>query len=241
VLTDHRGVVALRNVLPAALTDQPVWAMQAIDPRHPSWRSSSIEEIASACLETMRRTWPCGPYRLGGHSLGGLVAFEMALRFEQAGERVDRLVLFDTVAPAAFRWRGRIARRRRIMRDEPPLRRLRAYSGLARYAAENAWSLARGMPPPPREWPRGFDDPFDRAGADRLMRRYRPQRLAGRVVILSTSLSVAETGAPDLGWRTHVRGPITVRPVPGDHTTMFTEPYVRALASELAEELGHDQ
>ena len=40
VFTDHRGVISLRNLLPAMLSDQPVFAMQAIDPATHAWRRS---------------------------------------------------------------------------------------------------------------------------------------------------------------------------------------------------------
>ncbi len=237
VLTDHRGIIALRNVLPATLTDQPVWAMQAIDPSQTSWRSSSIEQIASACLAAVRQSWPDGPYRLGGHSMGGLVAFEMAVRLEQDGAEIDRLVLLDTIPPGAFRWTGRIERRLRLTRGEPALHRLQTLLGMARMGLEDAWSLARGGPPL-REWPRGFEDPFDRAGAGRVMRRYHPRQLTGELVMLSTERSEIDTGTADLGWRRHAAGPVTVRRVPGDHTTMFAQPHIRALANTLAEELA---
>src|SRR5204862_1086123 len=78
VLTDQRGVMGLRNVLPAMLSDQPVYAMQASEPAVPSWRRSSIEQIAAGCLRALRSGYPRGPYRLGGRSLGGLVACGMA-------------------------------------------------------------------------------------------------------------------------------------------------------------------
>ena len=61
VLTDHRGVVGLRNLLPARLRDQPVYAMQAIDPALPSWRKSSVEQIAAACLRALAREPPPRP------------------------------------------------------------------------------------------------------------------------------------------------------------------------------------
>jgi amino acid adenylation domain-containing protein len=40
-----------------------------------------------------------GPYLLAGWSMGGLVAYEMALRMAAAGGRVDRVILIDTVVP----------------------------------------------------------------------------------------------------------------------------------------------
>ena len=41
------------------------------------------------------------PYMLGGHSLGGWVAFEMALQLEARGHKVGAVVVLDTPAPEA--------------------------------------------------------------------------------------------------------------------------------------------
>ncbi len=235
VLTDHRGVIGLRNLLPAMLSDQPVYAMQAIDPALPSWRSSSIEQIAATCLRALRSRCPRGPYRLGGHSLGGLVAFEMACSLMRAGERVELLILLDTLAPQAFRWRGRIAARDRMLSGESLLRRVRGQAHLARGAIMEAAALARGERLQ-RSWPRGFDDPWDQAGASRIMRRYHPGKLSAPVTILHTATSTLMCG-PELGWRGHVSDPVVIRSIPGKHQSIFTEPDVHTLAAMLADEL----
>jgi amino acid adenylation domain-containing protein len=235
VLTDHRGLIGLRNLLPAMLSDQPVYAMQAIDPANPSWRSSSVEQIAGACLRALRAHHPQGPYRLGGHSLGGLVAFEMACVLVRDGEPVDLLMLLDTLAPEAFRWRGRVASRDRLLDGESLLRRARGQAHLARGAILEAAALARGERRQ-RSWPRGFDDPWDQAGAGRIMRRYHPRKLSAPVTVLHTPFST-RLHRQDLGWRRHVAGTLTTRPIPGDHQLILTEPYVYPLASLLADEL----
>jgi amino acid adenylation domain-containing protein len=130
VLTDHRGVVGLRNLLPAMLSDQPVYALQAIDPAAPSWRSSSVEQIAQACLDAVRSRYPEGPYRLGGHSLGGLVAFDMARRLIEDGERVQLLMLLDTLAPETLlAWADR---RPRPHVERPVARATRPRTGASR-------------------------------------------------------------------------------------------------------------
>jgi thioesterase domain-containing protein len=56
---------------------------------------ASIEGMAADHLATVRALQPQGPYLLGGHCNGGLIAFEMARRLLAAGERVDLLALLD--------------------------------------------------------------------------------------------------------------------------------------------------
>jgi amino acid adenylation domain-containing protein len=242
VLTDQRGVMGLRNALPAMLSDQPVYAMQAIDPAVPSWRSSSVEQIAAACLRAVRARYPTGPYRLGGHSLGGLVAFEMACSLIRTGACVELLILLDTLAPEVVRWRGRVAARDRILRTDSLVRRARGQANLVRGAITNTAALARGERLL-RSWPRGFDDPWDQAGAHRITRRYRPRKLTAPVTVLHTALSQTLVGGPELGWNRHVVGQVATRSIPGDHLSIFNRSDVYALAVVLAgelDQLGND-
>ena len=202
VLTDQRGVVGLRNVLPTMLTDQPVYAMQAIDPAVQSWRGSSVQQIASACLRSVRALDPEGPYRLGGHSLGGLVAFEMACTLLREGARVEVVVLMDTVAPEGFRWLGRIVARDRVVRNESLARRVETQADLVRNVLRLGVSLIRGRRAL-QSWPRGFDDPWDQAGALQIMRRYHPSRLTAPVTVLHTSYTeILMGGSSSDGLRT---------------------------------------
>jgi thioesterase domain-containing protein len=55
----------------------------------------SIGELARICLEQIRAVQPAGPYHLLGWSFGGLVAHEMAVQLQAAGEQVAALVLLD--------------------------------------------------------------------------------------------------------------------------------------------------
>jgi amino acid adenylation domain-containing protein len=56
---------------------------------------TTIEAMASHYVCAIREAQPTGPYRLGGHSLGGQVAQEMARQMEMAGEEVDFLAVVD--------------------------------------------------------------------------------------------------------------------------------------------------
>ena len=52
----------------------------------------NIESFAQHYIGQMRSVRPLGPYRLFGHSLGGLIAYEMARKLAEAGETVEFLV-----------------------------------------------------------------------------------------------------------------------------------------------------
>ncbi|MFI9119746.1 amino acid adenylation domain-containing protein [Streptomyces bikiniensis] len=75
--------------------EQPLYALQARALGDPGHRPGSVEEMADAYLERIRRIQPWGPYRLLGWSFGGLVAHTMAVRLREAGESVELLALMD--------------------------------------------------------------------------------------------------------------------------------------------------
>ncbi len=50
-----------------------------------------VEDMAADHIESMRAVQPRGPYLLGGHCIGAMVALEMALQLQRRGERVALL------------------------------------------------------------------------------------------------------------------------------------------------------
>jgi amino acid adenylation domain-containing protein len=60
-----------------------------------------IEDLASGYVEHLRRLQPRGPYLLGGWSMGGIIALEMARRLQSEGEDVALVALLDAWAKPA--------------------------------------------------------------------------------------------------------------------------------------------
>ncbi len=78
--------------------DQPFYAVHPhglIDPAVPD----SIEAMAAERLPAVRAVRPRGPYVLGGHCAGGMVALEIARQLMREGEEVCCVLMIDTVAP----------------------------------------------------------------------------------------------------------------------------------------------
>jgi thioesterase domain-containing protein/acyl carrier protein len=79
----------------------PVYAFQArgFDGRAEPF--GSMEEMAAAYVAAVREVDPHGPYVLGGYSLGGTVALEMAHQLAREGLEVSHLILLDAYAPGS--------------------------------------------------------------------------------------------------------------------------------------------
>jgi thioesterase domain-containing protein len=61
--------------------------------------ATTIEALAVQYVQRLRQVQPSGPYTLTGYSFGAAVAFAMARALEDAGERVETLVLLDPPPP----------------------------------------------------------------------------------------------------------------------------------------------
>src|SRR5262249_59782254 len=66
-------------------------------------RFGSVEQTAQANIAALKTVQPSGPYRLVGHSYGGVVAYEMARILLEQGEEISSLTLVDSLAPSVMR------------------------------------------------------------------------------------------------------------------------------------------
>lgn len=83
----------LRSLARAQDTGRPFYGIQAHGLNDGESAHPAIAEMAAADLEEIRRVQPTGPYTLHGYSFGARLAFEAAWQLEQAGERVEQLLL----------------------------------------------------------------------------------------------------------------------------------------------------
>jgi thioesterase domain-containing protein len=60
---------------------------------------TTMEELAQSYMAALRGVKRSGPYRLGGYSFGGTLAFEIAIRLEDAGETVSQVIMLDSPPP----------------------------------------------------------------------------------------------------------------------------------------------
>ena len=86
--------------LKSALGERPLYGLLSVgfDGEHKPL--ATIEEMAEQYLGKVR-SLHAGPYCLGGYSVGGLVAFEMARMLRVAGEEPGYVALFEPTPPVA--------------------------------------------------------------------------------------------------------------------------------------------
>ena len=76
--------------------DQPFYALRARGLDGIEEPLGDIRAMAASYNEKIQTVQPKGPYALGGLSLGGVVAFEMAQQLRAKGEAVDLVALLDS-------------------------------------------------------------------------------------------------------------------------------------------------
>ncbi len=237
-------VLCYRELAQHLHADQPFYGLRAWGSGAGEAFDPEIEGMAERYTAAIRDLQPRGPYRLGGWSMGGTVAFEVAHRLSRRGEKIDALVLIDTTAPSG---------ERPTVAGDQALR-LCAFAGdlglVERH--EQLGERLAGL---------GLDDCLrrileDAQGAEifssdvdlerirelyrlfennlRAVRRYVPSAYPGRITLLRSS-ERASGGDLTLGWSPLAAGGMDVRTVPGDHFTMLREPHVRVLAERLEE------
>ncbi|ASC73150.1 Non-ribosomal peptide synthetase [Halomicronema hongdechloris C2206] len=94
--------------------EYPVYGLQAQGLNGEDLPYDSIEAMAAAYIEVIRAVQPQGPYLLGGHSFGSMVAFEMAQQLWAQGLPVGLVAILDRQGPQSLAsgspsWRDRIA------------------------------------------------------------------------------------------------------------------------------------
>ena len=197
---------------------------------------ATIEEMAALYLEAVRERQPEGPYLLGGWSMGGCVAFEMARQLAARGEEVALLALMDSHAITAVdlsKGIDDITLLTLLMLDlarqtgaalppwEDDLERVDPAKRSA-FALEMARSA--GLLPAD----------IDLAYLERLIEvfrfnllaqcRYEPKPYPGHVTLFCGSDPRGwSTGSPDLGWGPLAEGGLTLDVIPGGHYALLRE------------------
>jgi thioesterase domain-containing protein/acyl carrier protein len=231
--------------------DQPFYGLQSqgLDGKRPP--HTRVEEMAAHYIKEMRELQPEGPYFIGGRSLGGMVAFEMAQQLKAQGQTIGLLALLDTYPSGyakLFRnektLRAAVGRGlRRTKAHVANLRSLSVNEGLS-YVIKKARFAPRKMKS--QVWRRIYQSyenlgrPLPRMLKDikeinsLAVREYVPQVYDGKVTLfwasedLRTSIDLVE------GWRVLAGGGIEVHEIPGSHLDIVKEPHVRNLATKLS-------
>lgn len=98
------GIEGLTNALEsvAAEMERPVWGLQSVEQAP----HDTIPDLTEFYINTIKKVQRKGPYYIAGYSFGGLIALEIALQLESAGEEVILSMLDGS--PEYVRWQTEV-------------------------------------------------------------------------------------------------------------------------------------
>jgi thioesterase domain-containing protein len=200
-----------------------------------------LEEIAAYYLQVLRTHQPEGPYLLGGWSMGGMVAFEMAQQLVAQRQEVALLALADTRCRIPSERPRDIEQATLLSRFAQQLGFALDGSSLAHLAPEAQLAVVLAQA-------RAVRVVTTDVGITQLRRHmqvfvsnmkalqgYTPHAYPGQIVLFRACDESDEYAVQDLtlGWdRVATRGVLS-HTIPGDHYTMLHPPHVQLVAQCL--------
>jgi amino acid adenylation domain-containing protein len=232
--------------------DQPFYGLQSRGLTGAAPPDTRIDQMAGHYLAELRQVQPEGPYYLGGRSLGGIIAYEMACQLRSLGESVALVALLDSYPVGYDHLLANSSllksRTRRVLRRiaahisnlrSLPAREKAAYVlqkskyGPVQVKSQLWRTVYRAYQNRGRDLPRSLQDveQFNWLAA----REYTPTVFDGQVTLFWASKDLRAKFDMVEGWRTLARGGINLREVPGTHLDLIKQPHVAELARQLNE------
>ena len=240
------GIVACYRDLARLVTaDRPLYGVRARGIHGSERLPDTLAEMAADYVAAIRSLQPSGPWILGGWSLGGVIAAEVARQLVAAGDVVDRLLLIDSALPGES-----------VPADDDG-RRIHAgmeygldvdLEQLSRMSPDEQlpflWQHARRLGVVDEGTP---EELANRVLADLrtlfahhvvLCEKHRLEACPIDAVLFRPREVPFDVGGPaDRGWGGFVRT-VEVRMVPGHHHSMVMQPHAAALALAVDEALA---
>ncbi len=238
--------------------EQPFYGLQAQGLDGESEPLHRIEEIASDYIKAIQTVQPQGPYLLGGHSFGGLVAFEMAQQLQQQGHKVGLLAILDTVAPVPSQqsveveiddamWLVQVAKvierlfnttlqidyqTLTALSEEAQLDYLLEQLKIAQILPQDAGKTQmRGFVQVYKTHTQAFSTYFPSLVKKIPITLFRASEVSEEEQAIAEYVNRLQDAT--LGWNQFAEEKIDIHLIPGTHLTMMQPPYVQVLAEHL--------
>ncbi len=194
----------------------PIYGIQAKGTDGIDAPLEAIEDMAQYHLDSIKEIQPRGPYVFLGHSLGGLVAVEMAQRTSSSGEEVALLAMMDSYPHASHLSVGQ------------------RVGVFVRKIKRSVASRLKKKKMPDERLQSLFLSPATlrvKAAAQLALSLYLPHYFSGEIKFVQAAVG-SIFPAPEAVWG-HLARSIHVETVPGDHNGMLADHY-EAVAAVLS-------
>ncbi|MEP4684493.1 MAG: alpha/beta fold hydrolase, partial [Rhodopirellula bahusiensis] len=239
------GIVVCYRELAAHLPDdQPMYAIRARGLHGKEELPPTMQAMAAEYVEAIRSVRPEGPCVIGGWSVGGVIAMEVAQQLIADGHEVDGLILLDSsipsgasdLVPAEDQTNVGLEYGIDLSLDE--LLQLPSEEQLPFLwqHAEKLGVLDQNTPADVAA--RAIDDLKTLFHHHlKLTTQYKMQPIPTRIVLFRpTDVPFETEGSADRGW-SHLAHRADVISTPGHHHSMVQDPHVKQLAQSICETL----
>jgi thioesterase domain-containing protein len=224
---------------------QPFYAIQARGLMGTQEPHTRIEEMAADYIQAIRVAQHTGPYLLGGWSMGGLVAFEMACQLLRQGQQVALVALFDSITPYTARFRRENEQAMQVANFAfhiglSPAEFANVSEQLLSLDEETQLQHLFKLAQRTRLFPKGFNltqlhhlFKVFRSNNEAAL-AYQPRPCSAPLVLFRAAETMdEELTDTSYGWSHLAEGPLEIEVVTGNHFTMLDEPHVSLLAEKL--------
>lgn len=233
--------------------DQPVFGLQAVGLAGGQERHRTVEEMAAHYVGEIRALQSDGPYYVGGHSCGGIIAYEIAQQLCAQGQKVALLALLDSYVPRTewfLPWPDVLGHQLRLfVTVNWPIHRQRlaalTLEQKARYVMRLSGKILRwflwtiglrstAQSLRPQESKRPNDGLLDRDYYADATRGYCFKVYPGQVILFCAQDKHRLVRLNQIAnWRYLAHGGLEVREVPGDHTAILHPTFMPDWAAQI--------
>jgi len=223
---------------------QPFYGLQATGLDGDTQPLTTIEAMAQAYLEEIRRVQPHGPYIFGGMCLGGLVAYEMAQQMQAIHEEVALVVLLDARNPSSmlamedpqFNNNSKLTQVKIKLQEGDLLGVVKRKLGRlkTKIHKKTIWAYKNKIGNKFIDQEKRFYQHIWDANA-KARKAYIPKPYAGNILaLLAAEAPDGSPRDPKRGWM-KLAPQLEVIKVPGRHDTVVIEPQVKGLAESIGQ------
>ena len=236
--------------------DQPSYGLQAVGLNGIDEPFTNMELMAEHHVEEILKFQPEGPYAIAGGSFGGYLAYEIAQQLRARNKEVSFLCLFDLDAGSELEFMSSGKRKligAQLLAQRFVKRAMHFIASDKKQRKEYLQALKKnGINKEPHDELESWLDKHNMAemigeesasyfrkveeACYEALQGYQIKSYDGNVLIVRAKDGYYNnTYAHDLGWSHFVSGKVDVKIAPGDHNSIFWEPFVYDLAKIVDE------
>ena len=204
----------------------------------------TIESISSVYLDEILKLDHVNSMVLGGYSIGGLIAFEIACRLQLMGRKVLKLILLDTLAPETIghilsgehTYNSDLSRFVRVPQALSVSADGNSFRRLSRSIDHHLGKMIRRIRiryfvSADRIVPLKLRNDYIMAIYRKARTSYKSSDFSGDMVLFRSTINNYDIY--DLGWKKFIKGKIDIHQIRSDHQTIIKLPAIQEVGETI--------